>query len=59
VYLKIITMDNKDLGNTSRRDFIAKSVIASAGAMLGGSVLTSFAAERRMILKITIPRQLV
>ncbi|KAF1853357.1 aldo/keto reductase [Elizabethkingia miricola] len=40
-------MDNKDLGNTSRRDFIAKSVIASAGAMLGGSVLTSFAAEKK------------
>lgn len=40
-------MDNKDLGNTSRRDFIAKSVIASAGAVLGGSMLTSFAAEKK------------
>jgi Predicted oxidoreductases (related to aryl-alcohol dehydrogenases) len=40
-------MDNKDLGNTSRRGFIAKSVIASAGAVLGGSILTSFAAEKK------------
>lgn len=37
-------MDNKELGNTSRRDFIAKSVIASA--VLGGSMLTSFTAEK-------------
>ncbi|WP_447951704.1 aldo/keto reductase [Chryseobacterium koreense] len=40
-------MDSKDLGNTSRRDFIAKSVIASAGAVLGGSMLTSFTAEKK------------
>lgn len=40
-------MDKKEFGNSSRRDFIAKSVIASAGAVLGGSMLTSFAAEKK------------
>lgn len=40
-------MDNKKLGNTSRRSFITKSLLASAGAMLGGSMLTSFAAEKK------------
>jgi len=40
-------MDKKELGNSSRRDFITKSVIASAGAVLGGSMLTSFTAEKK------------
>lgn len=39
-------MDKKELSNSSRRDFFKKSAMASAGAVVGSSLLTSFSTDK-------------